>query len=119
MNKTGSTLVALVAGAALGLSAGVLFAPDEGKKTRGKIKSKALETKDDISAKIAEIAEELANSAEHKKEDFEATLESTLSNVSYKAEDVITTLEKKLAELKEKNAKLQKSKANSVVTQKA
>jgi hypothetical protein len=32
-----------------------------------------------------------------------------VSDVSYKAEDVITTLEKKLAELKAKNKKLQKT----------
>jgi len=35
-------------------------------------------------------------------------LESLLSKSSYKAEDVITFLEKKLAALKEANAKLQK-----------
>ena len=41
--------------------------------------------------------------------DLETQLESVMSNVSYKAEDVITTLERKLSELKEKNKHLQKN----------
>jgi len=36
-------------------------------------------------------------------------LENMVSDVSHKTEDVISTLEKKLAELKTKNKKLQKS----------
>jgi hypothetical protein len=36
-------------------------------------------------------------------------MEGLLSDVSYKADDVITALEEKLAELKAKNKKLQKT----------
>ncbi|SFU27182.1 Gas vesicle protein [Pustulibacterium marinum] len=117
MNKTGSTLVALVAGAALGVGAGMLFAPAKGSKTRKKIKSKAIETKDDLSLRISQIAEELSQTADKKKADFEETLEETLSSMSYKAEDVINTMERKLEDLKAKNAKLQKGKNNVVVTE--
>ena len=37
-NNTGNTLLALLTGAAIGAGVGILFAPDKGSKTRGKIK---------------------------------------------------------------------------------
>ena len=42
------------------------------------------------------------------KEDLKDSIEDLLSNSSYKAEEAITFLEEKLAELKKQNAKLQK-----------
>jgi len=74
-NNTGSVLTALLTGAVVGAGIGILYAPDKGKKTRKKIKK----------------------SAGAKKVEFEEKLEDTLSNMSYKAED-----------LREKNAQLQK-----------
>ena len=44
-----------------------------------------------------------------KKDTLETKIESLVSDASYKADDVITTLEKKLNELRIKNKKLQKS----------
>ena len=37
-NNTGNTLLALLAGAAVGKGIGILFAPDKGSKTRKKIR---------------------------------------------------------------------------------
>ena len=37
-NKTGDSILALLAGAAIGVGIGILFAPDKGSKTREKIK---------------------------------------------------------------------------------
>ena len=39
-NNTGNTLLALLAGAAIGAIAGILMAPDKGSKTREKIKTR-------------------------------------------------------------------------------
>ncbi|MDX1315219.1 MAG: YtxH domain-containing protein, partial [Eudoraea sp.] len=44
-----------------------------------------------------------------KKEAFEQKLEDTISTMSYKADDIIVTLERKLEELRKKNAELQKT----------
>ncbi|MDO6604371.1 YtxH domain-containing protein [Arenibacter palladensis] len=107
-NDSGNTLLALLTGAAIGAGIGILYAPDKGTKTRKRIKKKAMETTDDLTSRISHAKEELTKTAEAKKVDFEKKLEETISNMSYKADDIITALEKKLADLKNKNAQLQK-----------
>ncbi len=107
-NDSGSVLLALLTGAAIGAGVGILYAPEKGEKTRKKIKKKAIAAKDDISQRVSQATDELTQTAESKKMDFERKLEDTISNMSYKADDIIMTLEAKLAELKKKNAQLQK-----------
>ncbi|QCX38735.1 YtxH domain-containing protein [Aureibaculum algae] len=108
-NHTGNVLVALAAGAALGAGMGILFAPDKGKNTRGKIKHKLEDTGHDISERMRHAKDELTKTAEVKKAEFDKKLDDTLSNMSYKAEDIISSLEKKLEDLKTKNAQFQKN----------
>ncbi|MBC8766883.1 YtxH domain-containing protein [Arenibacter sp. BSSL-BM3] len=107
-NDSGNTLLALLTGAAIGAGIGILYAPDKGTKTRKRIKKKAMETTDDLTSRISLAKEELTKTAEAKKIDFDQKLEETISNMSYKADDIISALEKKLADLKVKNAQLQK-----------
>jgi len=95
--KYGNGILALLAGAAIGLGLGILFAPDKGTKTREKIKDGLDDLKDETKEKFSKTKEELKD-----------TVEELLSNSSYKAEEAITFLEEKLAELKKQNAKLQK-----------
>src|SRR5689334_5663747 len=97
-NKVGNTLLAVVGGVAIGAALGILFAPDKGDNTRKKIKDGCKYLQKDMKSKFANA-----------KVDLEDTYENLLSNMSHKTEDVITFLEKKLADLKEKNAKLQKN----------
>jgi len=96
--NTGKTLIALASGAAIGAVLGILFAPDKGEKTRQKIKDGYKDLEKDMKSKLANA-----------KVDLEETYENMVSNMSYKTEDVIIFLEKKLADLKEKNAKLHKN----------
>lgn len=91
-NNTGNTLMALLAGAAIGAVAGILMAPDKGSKTREKIKDSFEKAKDNLKKKF----------------DVEETYEDLLSTMSHKTEDVISFLESKLADLKKQNAKFQK-----------
>ncbi len=105
---SGSMMLALLTGAAIGAGVGILYAPDRGDNTRKKISKQAKKTRDEISSRISHATDELTKTAEAKKMDFEATLDKTLSNMSYKADDIILSLEKKLEDLRKKNAQLQK-----------
>lgn len=107
-NKSGITLLALVTGAVVGAGVGILFAPDKGSKTRGKVKKKYIDTQNDLKNKYNLLSEEVKAGLTAKKANLEEGYDELLSNVSYKTEDVISFLEIKLAELKDKNAKFQK-----------
>ncbi|MFK8269545.1 YtxH domain-containing protein [Capnocytophaga stomatis] len=108
MAKTGNVLLALVTGVAIGAGVGILFAPDKGKNTRRKIKDSVDETTSRLKYKIDALSQEVREKSSEFKGTLEDKVENLLSKSSHKAEDVITVLEKKLAALKEANAKLQK-----------
>jgi gas vesicle protein len=107
-NKTGNSILALLAGAAIGVGFGILFAPDKGEKTRDKMKEGFDDLKDQAKSKWDSLEEETKEKFSKSKDDLIETVEDLLSNSSYKAEEAITFLEEKLAELKKQNAKLQK-----------
>lgn len=107
-NNNGNSLLAALAGIALGLGAGVLLAPEEGKKTRKKIKNTLEESAGELKARINELADEVKHKTIQAKGSLEDNVEHLVTKSSYKAEEVIDVLEKKLADLKKINAKLQK-----------
>ena len=107
-SKTSNSVIDLLAGAAIGVGLGILFAPDKGSKTREKMKEGFDDLKDQANSKWNSLEEETKEKFSKTKDDLIETVEDLLSNSSYKAEEVITFLEEKLAELKTQNAKLQK-----------
>ena len=106
--KYGNGILALLAGAAIGLGLGILFAPDKGTKTREKIKDGLDDLKDSAKSKWNSLETETKDKFSKTKADLKETVNDLLSDSSYKAEETITFLEEKLAELKKQNAKLQK-----------
>ena len=111
MAKSGNTLLALVTGAAIGAVAGLLYAPESGEKTRKKLRSKAESARDEFESYARTTYDELADRAGIAKKSLEEKLESTINSASHKADDIIVTLERKLEQLREQNAKLQKESA--------
>ncbi|MEC4048170.1 YtxH domain-containing protein [Flavobacterium sp. SUN046] len=107
-SKNGNSILALLAGAAIGVGLGILFAPDKGSKTREKIKDNLDDLKEEAKSKINSIEEGAKEKFSKSKEELKDTVEELLSNSSYKAEEAISFLEEKLAELKKQNAKFQK-----------
>ena len=107
-NKNGNNALALLVGAAIGVGVGILFAPDKGSKTRAKIKDNLDDWKIDVNNKLADYEEDIRAKLSGSKENLKESVENLLSNSSYKAEEAISFLEEKLAELKKQNAKLQK-----------
>ena len=108
MSNNTNSVLALLLGAAIGAGVGILFAPDKGSKTREKIKDGFDDAKDDLKHKFEDVTHQLRKKFEGSKHDLDQTYEEMISNMSHKTEDVISFLETKLADLKEKNAKLQK-----------
>ena len=107
-SKNGNGALALLVGAAIGVGVGILVAPDKGEKTREKLKDGFDDLKDQAKDKWSSIEDEAKDKFSKSKADFKETVEDLLSNSSYKAEEAISFLEEKLAELKKQNAKLQK-----------
>ncbi|WP_396211452.1 YtxH domain-containing protein [Flavobacterium sp.] len=106
--KNGNSILAILAGAAIGVGLGILFAPDKGSKTREKLKEGFDDLKDEAKTKWDTLEEDTKEKFSKTKDDLKETVENLLSSSSYKAEEAITFLEEKLAELKKENAKLQK-----------
>ena len=108
-NKAGSTLMGLVTGLAIGAGLGILYAPDKGSRTREKINEGYDDAKNNLKLKYDNASDELKNKISlFKQNNLQNTYDDMISNVSHKAEDVISFLEQKLTDLKEQNAKLQK-----------
>jgi gas vesicle protein len=106
--NTGKTVLALMAGAAIGAGVGILFAPDKGSRTREKIKDGFEDAKNDLKYKLKNASQEIKSRFSNAKYDLEDTYEDLISNMSNKTEDVISFLETKLSDLKNQNARLQK-----------
>ncbi len=120
MGKESNTIIGILAGTAIGATLGILFAPDKGENTRNRIADEAILQKDRLANSAVEFRDRVSNGATDlrdrvastvgaQKQTLDEQVDSIVTNASHKADDVITTLEKKLAELKAKNKKLQKT----------
>ncbi|MGK0412922.1 MAG: gas vesicle protein, partial [Polaribacter sp.] len=94
MSNSSNTVVGLLAGTVIGATLGILFAPEKGIVTRHKISDEAIAAKDMFSEKASEKASEIKNqvtsNVSSSKESLDTQLENVVSNVSHKAEDVIS-----------------------------
>lgn len=113
MSKSGNTFLGILAGGAIGVALGIIFAPDKGINTRQKVLDEALLAKQKLSETANELKDKIESETASKKESLEEQLDSILTNASYKADDVILSLEKKLALLKKRNKMFQEEVKNN------
>jgi gas vesicle protein len=100
VKDNGGTVLALLAGAAIGAGLGILFAPEKGEKTRGKIKDKYEGQKNDLMDKFGELSNTVKSKFDKTKVDLEKGFDDLVNNADDKSEEVIAKLERKLQELK-------------------
>ena len=109
MSDSGNTVLGFLAGTAIGAVLGILFAPDKGINTRQRLTDEASLAKQKIAETAAELKDKAVTTATAQKQSLDEQVDSMVSSASYKADDIITALESKLKDLKEKNKKLQKN----------
>lgn len=109
MSNSSNTLLALITGCAIGAVYGILYAPDKGVNTRKKLAEQAAVAGEELADTAMKVQKQVSSRLAEEKQTLDAKVNSLVSDVSYKTEDVITSLENKLAELKAKNKKLQKT----------
>ncbi|SHJ11487.1 YtxH domain-containing protein [Aquimarina spongiae] len=109
MSNNSNTVLGVLAGTAIGATLGILFAPDKGSNTRKKIVEEASATRDRIADEAITLKDQMAATLSTKKETLDDQLEAIVSDASHQAEDLITSLEKKLDRLKARTKKLQKT----------
>lgn len=103
-DNTGKTVLALLAGAAIGAGLGILFAPDKGSNTRKKIRDGFEEGKENLKHRFDEVTENLKSKFSKTKLDLEGQFDHLLADSHHKKEELIETMERKLAELKKQAA---------------
>jgi gas vesicle protein len=108
MANSSKSAVAFLIGAAIGAGLGILLAPDKGSNTRDKLKTGFDDKKEDLKNKFGDLSQKLNLKLDTSKADLESTFDDLAANVDEKTQDVISTLEKKLAELKKAASTLNK-----------
>ena len=106
MSNTSKTAVALLLGVAIGAGLGILFAPEEGSKTRKKLKQGFDDKKDELLKKFETISSGLKSGLPTSESDIQSAFEDVAQSSDGKSNEVIDSLEKKLADLRAAAAKL-------------
>lgn len=99
-SNTGNIVVALVAGAAVGIGLGILLAPDKGSKTRSKIKEGFDQTKEDLLDKLSDFLEGIQQTSEDVVSTMEEAIEKSSPKNKEEKEALISMLEQKLEALR-------------------
>lgn len=73
--KTGTVVLGVLAGIAIGAIAGILMAPDKGSNTRKKILSKGEDLADEIKEKISDLIDNINEKYERVHEEADALAE--------------------------------------------
>lgn len=107
-NNTGNTLVALLTGAALGATFGILYAPQSGKETRDQLKDEAKKAKDKLGKEYEDLSHQVTDYATKAKSKFEKRVDKLFKSATNEADDILANMESELEDLRKKNSSLVK-----------
>jgi gas vesicle protein len=99
-NHPSNTLLALLAGVAIGAGLGILFAPDSGENTRRKIKDGVDGYGDELKNHLNGLSDKIRSTVARKGEQAAEELDALVSDASEETELVIAKLEARLNQLK-------------------
>jgi gas vesicle protein len=99
-----NSLIALLAGIAIGAGLGILFAPESGRKTRQKIKAGVEEYSDELQQQLQDLKNRVSSAVGAKSEQFQNTVDEALAETGEDSELLITQLEARLEQLKQRIA---------------
>jgi gas vesicle protein len=99
-NSQSNSLLALLAGVAIGAGLGILFAPDSGENTRRKIKDGAEGYGDELKSQLNALNEKIRSSVAQQGEHLSDELDSLADVAGEETELMIAKLEARLEQLK-------------------
>ena len=103
-NNPSNTLLALLAGVAIGAGLGILFAPDSGENTRRKIKDGVEDYGDELKGQLKGLNEKIRSTVAQRGEQAVEELDALVSEASEETELMIARLEARLEQLKSRLA---------------
>ena len=100
MSSNSNTLLALLAGAAIGAGIGILYVPARGEKTRRRIGRKFQGGKEELLNQYDEVISKVKSKVSKASDNLSDGIDSLVKDGKHTSENVISTLEEKLKALK-------------------
>jgi gas vesicle protein len=96
-NKTTTNVIVFLAGAAVGATLGILFAPEEGKSTRDKLSYQLSRYRE----KLTDLLKKLRSDGQLGMNEAKEEGKKVISDVTREAEDMLSTIDNLMAQIKQ------------------
>lgn len=106
MSKTTNTVLGVLAASAVGAALGILFAPDKGSRTRGRIQEGANRVRDGFVDKANYLGDEISTRFTTTKNQILGETKDLVNTAKERNEEELSHLEDKLNSMKDRNSKI-------------
>lgn len=105
-NKSGKTIGMFMAGAAIGIGLGMLFAPEKGTETRARLKAGLQQKRDELEEQVSALAEKVKSGIQVSETEIRNAFDDLAANAHEQTDEFVAMLRSKLEELKKAAAGL-------------